>query len=103
MQPALQQMKRSADLMRTDVIDLMQVHNLRDTEVHMASIREHAVRRANTVQRPDALHGRCHAAAGLGEMRQHKPDFIQINYSLGEREAEEQRVCPPPKNWALLF
>ena len=34
------QMQVSADLMKTDVIDLMQVHNLRDTDVHMASIRE---------------------------------------------------------------
>ena len=33
-------MKRSAELMNTDVIDLMQVHNLRDTAVHMTTIRE---------------------------------------------------------------
>jgi aryl-alcohol dehydrogenase-like predicted oxidoreductase len=26
-------------------------------------------------------------------MRKHKPDFIQINYSLGEREADE-RILP---------
>ena len=34
------QMQRSAELMNTDVIDLMQVHNLQDTDVHMKTIRE---------------------------------------------------------------
>ena len=35
----LEQMSRSATLMTTDVIDVMPVHNLRDTAVHMQSIR----------------------------------------------------------------
>lgn len=34
------QIAQSSELMQTDVIDLMQVHNLRDTAVHMASIRD---------------------------------------------------------------
>ena len=34
------QMQRSAELMNSEVIDLMQVHNLRDTDVHLATIRE---------------------------------------------------------------
>jgi diketogulonate reductase-like aldo/keto reductase len=61
------QMQRSIELMNAGVIDLMQVHNLRDVDVHMATIREW--------------------------MREYGPQFIQINYSLGEREAE-QRVLP---------
>ena len=87
-----EQMQRSADLMRTDVIDLMQVHNLRDTAVHMATIREW--------QQDGRIryNGLTHYTAGAHEalaraMQEHKPEFIQINYSLGEREAEE-RVLP---------
>lgn len=82
------QMKRSADLMRTDVIDLMQVHNLRDTEVHMASIRD--MQSDRKIRYSGLTHYTAGAHAALvREMRRHKPDFIQINYSLGEREAED--------------
>jgi diketogulonate reductase-like aldo/keto reductase len=62
----IEQMSRSARLMNTDVIDLMQVHNLRDSGVHMRSIRE---------------------------VRDYRPQFLQINYSLSEREAD-QRLLP---------
>ena len=82
------QMNRSAELMNTGVIDLMQVHNLRDTAVHMATIREWQesgrIRYSGLTHYTAGAHG-----ALVSEMRQFKPDFIQINYSLGEREAEE--------------
>jgi diketogulonate reductase-like aldo/keto reductase len=86
------QMNASARLMNTSVIDLMQVHNLRDTAIHMASIRE---RQADGRIRYNGLtHYRASAHAQLAaEMEKHRPDFIQINYSLGEREAED-RVLP---------
>ncbi len=82
------QMQRSADLMNTDVIDLMQVHNLRDTALHMQTIR------AWQDQGRIRYSGLTHYTAGahdalMREMRAFKPQFIQINYSLGEREAEE--------------
>ena len=86
------QMKHSAELMRTEVIDLMQVHNLRDTDVHMASIRDKQtdglIRYSGLTHYTESGH-----ALLLREMQKYKPDFIQINYSLGEREAE-QRVLP---------
>lgn len=86
------QMQRSAELMRTDVIDLMQVHNLRDTAVHMQTIREWQD------QERIRYSGLTHYTAGAHEalareMKAFKPQFIQINYSLGEREAED-RVLP---------
>lgn len=86
------QMQRSADLMRTQTIDLMQVHNLRDTAVHMKTI--HAWQEEGRIR----YNGLTHYTAGAHEalcreMEEFRPDFIQINYSLGEREAEE-RVLP---------
>ena len=88
----ISQMKRSADLMNTDVMDLMQVHNLRDTAVHMKSIRE--LQEAGQSRYSGLTHYTAGAQAALGrEMQTFKPDFIQINYSLGEREAE-QNVLP---------
>ncbi len=82
------QMQRSADLMNAKVIDLMQVHNLRDTDVHMATIREW--QKEGRIR----YNGLTHYTAGahealMREMKAHKPEFIQINYSLGEREAED--------------
>jgi len=84
----IEQMNRSAELMQTKVVDLMQVHNLRDSAVHLATIR------AWQDEKRIRYSGLTHYTAGahealVGEMRSHKPDFIQINYSMGEREAEE--------------
>ena len=86
------QMERSATLMNTDVIDLMQVHNLRDTAVHMETIR--AWQAEGRIRYSGLTHYTAGAHAALASaMEEFKPDFIQINYSLGEREAE-QRVLP---------
>lgn len=86
------QMQRSAELMNTKVIDLMQVHNLRDTAKHMASIRE--LQDAGKIRYSGLTHYMASAQETLGrEMQQFKPEFIQINYSLGERDAED-RLLP---------
>ncbi|MDJ0750308.1 MAG: aldo/keto reductase [Woeseiaceae bacterium] len=81
------QMQRSADLMKTSVVDLMQVHNLRDTRLHMETIREWQadgrIRYSGLTHYTAGAH-----AALMREMQAYRPDFIQINYSLGEREAE---------------
>jgi len=86
------QMQRSAELMKTDVIDLMQVHNLRDTDVHMKTIREW--QESGRIRYNGLTHYTASALNALeAAMKKHKPQFIQINYSLGEREAEK-RVLP---------
>ena len=84
----IRQMQRSAELMQTNVIDLMQVHNLRDTAVHMETIREW--QESGQIRYSGLTHYTAGAHAALArEMQRFKPDFIQINYSMGEREAEE--------------
>lgn len=86
------QMQRSAELMHTKTIDLMQVHNLRDTDVHMRSIRE--LQESGQIRYSGLTHYRADALPALeAQMKQFKPQFIQINYSLGEREAD-QRLLP---------
>ena len=87
-----QQMETSARLMNTEVIDLMQVHNLRDLDTHMSTIRDW--QRQKRIRYSGVTHYRSSALSGLeNAMKLQKPDFVQINYSLGEREAE-QRVLP---------
>jgi len=86
------QMNRSFAAMRTNLIDLMQVHNLRDTAAHMITIRDW--QDAGRIRYNGLTHYRADAHNALeAAMRKHKPQFIQINYSLGEREAEE-RLLP---------
>jgi aryl-alcohol dehydrogenase-like predicted oxidoreductase len=76
----------------TDRIDLLQVHNIRDTEVHLRTIRrlrdEGKVRYTgittsfpNTYEEYERI------------MRREKLDFIQIDYALDNRKAEE-RILP---------
>jgi diketogulonate reductase-like aldo/keto reductase len=86
------QMQRSADLMSTRIIDLMQVHNLRDTAAHMATIR--AWQEDGRIRYSGLTHYTAGAHEALArEMSSFAPQFVQINYSLGEREAED-RVLP---------
>lgn len=86
------QMNRSAELMSTDAIDLMQVHNLRDTAVHMATIRDW--QEQGRIRYSGLTHYTAGAHDALArDMAEHRPQFIQINYSLGEREAEN-KVLP---------
>ena len=87
-----QQMKRSAQLMKTDVIDLMQVHNLRDTDAHMHTIRDKQER--GEIRYSGVTHYRASALDAVEvALRQFRPQFVQINYSLGERDADE-RLLP---------
>lgn len=86
------QMERSAQLMKTDVIDLMQVHNLRDTAVHMETIRDRQA--SGKIRYSGITHYRASALGDLETaLREFRPQFVQINYSLGEREAD-RRLLP---------
>lgn len=93
------QMKQSAELMQTEKIDLMQVHNLRDTDLHMATIREW--QQDGRIRYNGITHWLESAFEDLqAAMQKHNPQFIQINYSLGEREAD-QRVLPMAQDMGI--
>ena len=86
------QMQRSIDLMRADTMDLMQVHNLRDLGAHLETIREW--QDAGRIRYNGVTDYRASALDEIeAVMDEHRPQFIQINYSLGEREAD-RRVLP---------
>lgn len=83
------QMRRSAALMNTDRIDLMQVHNRRDMDSHWPTIlalKESGFIRYNGVT--DYRESAHRAMQAI--MRRYRPEFVQINYSLGERGAEDE-------------
>ena len=70
------QMQQSADLMNAGTIDLMQVHNLRDLDAHMATIRDWQAEKR--IRYNGVTHYRASALDDLeAVMRSQKPEFIQ--------------------------
>lgn len=88
----IQSMERSMDLLRVKRIDLMQVHNLVDVQTQLATLREWKAQ--GRIRYLGITHYEAGAFANVEKiMRSEKLDFVQINYSLMEREAEE-RLLP---------
>jgi aryl-alcohol dehydrogenase-like predicted oxidoreductase len=73
-------------------IDLMQVHNLLDVETHLATLS--AWKREGRVRHIGVTHYTASAYDAVAKIiAKHPVDTVQINYSIGEREAE-QRLLP---------
>lgn len=88
----VQQMAESMRRLRARPIDLMQVHNLLDVEAHLATLRDW--KRDGLVRYIGVTHYTASAHETVARVITATPvDFIQINYSAGEREAE-QRLLP---------
>ena len=88
----IKSMERSMALLRAKRIDLMQVHNLVDVQTQLATLREWKAQRR--IRYLGITHYEAGAFADVEKiMRSEKLDFVQINYSLMEREAEE-RLLP---------
>jgi len=88
----IKSMERSMALLRAKRIDLMQVHNLVDVQTQLATLREWKAQ--GRIRYLGITHYEEGAFADVEKiMRSEKLDFVQINYSLMEREAEE-RVLP---------
>jgi diketogulonate reductase-like aldo/keto reductase len=86
------QMEDSMKKLRVKPIELMQVHNLLDVETHLRTLVEW--KRAGRVRYIGVTHYTPSAYAAVAKViTAHQVDFLQINYSVGEREAE-QRLLP---------
>jgi diketogulonate reductase-like aldo/keto reductase len=83
-----EQMQASAEQLSTPRIDLMQVHNLRDWQAHLATLREW--KEAGRIRYIGITTSRASQFDDFAEvMRGEILDFVQLNYSVGEREAEK--------------
>ena len=88
----IKSMERSMALLRAKRIDLMQVHNLVDVGTQLATLREWKPQ--GRIHYLGITHYEASAFAAVEKiMRSEKLDFVQINYSLMEREAED-RLLP---------
>ncbi|HSH08521.1 MAG TPA: aldo/keto reductase [Burkholderiales bacterium] len=88
----LEEMRASFQRLRTDAIDLIQVHNLSDTATQLASMREGRqggrYRYVGVTTSRDAQYGEMEEV-----LQTQKLDFVQVDYSIDNRSAAE-RILP---------
>jgi diketogulonate reductase-like aldo/keto reductase len=88
----IEQMEQSMRRLRVTRLDLMQIHNLLDWRTHLKTLRDW--KEAGRVRYIGITH---YTASAYGELerilRDERLDFVQLNYSLAEREAE-RRLLP---------
>ena len=86
----IEQMRRSAQLLRTETIDLMQIHNLVDWRTHLASLRR--MKDDGQIRYIGITHCTTGALPELARILTRDPgiDFVQLGYSLATRAAETE-------------
>jgi diketogulonate reductase-like aldo/keto reductase len=88
----IRQIETSLKRLRVQQMDLLQVHNLVDVSTHAVTLKkwkeEKRVRYIGITHYTASAYG-----AIERELKANPWDFLQINYSLGERDAE-QRILP---------
>lgn len=88
----MEQMKQSAQQLRHEPLDLIQVHNLLDLETQLKTL--YAWKDAGRVRYLGVTHYTVSAHADLAQaLERHPLDFVQLNYSPVTRAAE-QRLLP---------
>ena len=86
------QMEQSLKRLRARRLDLIQIHNLLDWRTHLKTLREWKA--AGRIRYLGVTHYTSSAYDALERvLRAETVDFVQLNYSLGEREAE-RRILP---------
>jgi len=87
------QMRRSAELLRSPVIDLIQVHNLLDWRTQLATLRQ--MKEKGQVRYIGITHYTTGSLPELARILESEPgiDFVQCAYSLATRDAET-RLLP---------
>lgn len=86
-QEGIRQMKESMRKMRIDKIDLMQIHNLVDWQTHLKTLRQW--KEDGKIRYIGITHYTQSAYPQLESiLKKEKIDFVQFNYSIDSREAE---------------
>jgi diketogulonate reductase-like aldo/keto reductase len=93
----IQQMEQSFKRLRVEHMDLMQIHNLVDVATHTKTLLEmkdqKKITYAGITHYTSSAYPEVERLLKTGQYQ-----FVQINYSLAEREAE-QRVLPLAREW----
>lgn len=93
----IKQMEQSFKLMQREQMDLMQIHNLVDWKTHVKTLKEWKekgkIRYWGITHYTDASHSSLEKV-----IQQEKPDFVQFNYAIRERNAERSLFDTIRKN-----
>ncbi len=88
----IRQMEESFRRMKVERMDLMQIHNLLDWKTHLATLKQWKA--AGRIRYIGITHYHSGAYADLERLIKTRDfEFVQFNYSIAEREAEE-RLLP---------
>ncbi len=88
----IRQMEESMRRMKVSRMDLMQIHNLQDWRTHLLTLQEWKA--SGRIRYMGITHYHSGAYGDLERlMKTREFDFVQFNYSMAEREAEE-RILP---------
>ncbi len=83
----IRQMQKSMKLMKRNKMDLIQIHNLMDWETHLRTLRtwkdSEQIRYWGITHYVDSAHSRLENI-----IKAERPDFVQFNYSILSRNAE---------------
>ena len=91
-QSGIEQMQESMQRMGVEVMDLMQIHNLRDWQTHLPVLKEWKQQGRFRYIGITTSHGRFHRE--LEQLMRTQPlDFVQFTYNLKDRSAED-RLLP---------
>lgn len=90
--PDVEELKRSLNRLQTAKLDLLQLHNVRNPQQSLGAFRDW---KAQSVCRYVGITSTSHGAFAAVEaiLGREKPDFVQIDYSIDDRAAE-QRILP---------
>jgi diketogulonate reductase-like aldo/keto reductase len=89
----IEQIRTSAQLLRTEVIDLVQIHNLVDWRTHLATLRR--MKEEGRVRYIGITHYTTGALPDLARILVAEPgiDFVQLGYSLATRAPETELLA----------
>lgn len=94
-QAGIAQMENSFRLLRTDRVDLMQIHNLVDWRTHLPTLRQW--KEQGRIRYVGITHYTASAFDAVeAALKAEQFDFLQINYALDDRDAEK-RILPLAK------
>ena len=90
--PDAAELKRSLTRLKTAKLDLLQLHNARDPQQSLARFKDWKTQGVcRYIGITSTFHGDFAAVEAI--LAREKPDFVQIDYSLDDREAEK-RILP---------
>lgn len=96
-QSGIEQMKTSMKRMNRNTIDLMQIHNLLDWNTHIKTLKDWKekgkIKYWGITHYTDSSHEMLSRV-----IRKEKPDFVQFNYSITNRNAEKELITTAANN-----